>query len=242
MILKLKKVMVLCMTVVLTAGLAACGGSKKAETSATLPYVLNPTEYVLYQNIFYNGTGDKYVGNTVTKTGVFTTLQDSYSQKTRYYVWGYNDQTKCCDWQWEFVPSDTENLPKSGSLIEMKGTFAADDGALDGYWYENASVNVKTAYEGPECDIDMTSMSDTLERVQLINMNNFSSEYNGKTVYAYGRISTPTSIEDPYYDGSWQQDFSSEDTIPAIGTMVVANGVFNNGVITECSLTTTQQF
>ena len=239
--LKYKNVTAFCLTVILAAGLSACGESKK-ETSSSLPYVLNPTEYVLYQNIFYNETGDDYVGNTVTKTGTFAVLQDSYSQITRYYVWGYNDQTKCCDWQWEFVPSDPEKLPKSGSLIEMKGTFAASDSALDGYWYENASVKVKTEYEGPECDIDMTSMSDTLERVQLANVYNFASEYEGKTVYAYGRISTPSSIEDPYYDGSWQQDFSSEDTIPAIGTMVVASGVFHNGVIGECSISATEQF
>ncbi len=233
----LKKLAVLGLTLSMLTGLSAC--SKGDEE---VPYVLNPTEYILYQNIFLNGTGDQYTGVKMTKTGTFAVLKDSYNQTSRYYVWGYNDETKCCDWQWEFVPADPDKLPAPGSVIEMSGVFAQSDAALDGYWYENATVTVKNKKQESDYDLDLTSMSDTLERVQLANVSGFPADFEGQSVTAYGRILSPTTFQDPYYDGSWQQDFTSDDTIPAMGTMVIASGVFQNGVISDCSIASTERF
>ena len=54
--------------------LCACG--KTAPKSEGLPTVLTPNEYVLYTNIFYNQTGEDYVGDTFQKVGVFTRIYD----------------------------------------------------------------------------------------------------------------------------------------------------------------------
>lgn len=66
---------------------------------------------------------------------------------TRYYVWGYNDNTKCCDWQWEIVPESTDNLPPVGSTVNASGIFAQNDNALDGYWIENVKIEVLSEYK-----------------------------------------------------------------------------------------------
>lgn len=221
-----KKILLVFLLLAAVLMLSAC--AKKEETyeatSNSVPTVLNTSEYVLYQNIFYNNYGSRYDGKTVTKHGIFTTIQDAYSDVTRYYVWGYNDMTKCCDWQWELNVTDAANLPANGSLIDVKGTFASSGSALDGYWIEKPEITLLTAYTGKTAELDMTTMSDTLERVQLINVMNWVDKFAGKSVYAYGRILDTTTLQDPYYDGSWTTAFSSADQIPATGTSVVLRG------------------
>lgn len=219
--------------------LCACG---KKTGGGEMPTMLNTAEYVLYQNIFYNEAAGDYVGEKQTKTGTFTVLNDSYNGCTRYYVWGYNDATKCCDWQWEFVPADAASLPAPGSLVDVTGTFAGSEEALDGYWLENAEVKVKTAFEGPACELPLYTMDDTLERVQILNISAFPENYEGKTIRAYGRIASPTTFEDPYYDGSWNAPFESGDKLPAIGTIVLLDGVCKGGTIAECTLTETSDY
>jgi len=236
----MKKIMILFLTLCSLLCLCACGVQK--ENTGEMPTVLNTTEYVLYQNIFYNDAAEDYVGKEQTKTGTFAILHDSYNDCTRYYVWGYNDQTKCCDWQWEFVPADISGLPAPGSLVDVTGTFQGSESALDGYWLENAKLTVKTAYSAPARDLLLSTMSGTLERVQIYNMMQFPENYQGKTICAYGRIASPTSFQDPYYDGSWSFDFSSEDELPAIGTMVLLDGACGDAAIVDCSLTVTEDY
>lgn len=220
--------------------LGACG--KKPKSSDKLPTVLNTVEYSLYQNVFYNEQGGNYVGKTFKKTGVFTTIYDAFSGRTRYYVWGYNDNTKCCDWQWEFVPAHPDRLPDVGSQVEVTGKFTADTASLDGYWLTDASVTVKVAYAAPDCDLPLTTMGGTLERVQLINIRTHHDVFEGKTVACYGRVSAPGTIEDPYYNGSWTQSFTSSDTLPAIGTMVILRGTVRGGVVADCTVTPTENY
>lgn len=236
--------------VILALCLSACGkpsqdsqsGDNGTASSDTLPSVVDTAEYVLYQNIFYNDQGGDYDGSSVTKKGTFTTISDRYNDTMRYYVWGYNDNTKCCDWQWELKVTDTQSLPSDGSLIEVTGDFVSNEDALDGYWIENPQITVLTQYNGPDCDVDMTSMDGTLERVQLMNMQQFPDDFEGKTVNMYGRVSSPTSIQHPYYDSVWTQEFSSDDTTPATGTVVVVSGTYKDGVITGSSVSKTDMF
>ena len=266
----MKRMLLLILCVCFTLTLCACGKSAPAQEAQTLPLpqtgdstgpigpspmaptaeasisapptVLTPAEYVLYTNIFYNQTGDEYVGQSVTKTGTLARIEDAFNGCIRWYVWGYNDQTKCCDWQWEIVPKDTSALPAIGSLVEVTGTFAGADEALDGYWIEQAEVREKTAYDTPAADCVMTAMSDTLERVQLLNMQHFSERFEGRAVLAYGRIAGPGEIQDPYYDGSWTQKFSSDDELPPIGTVVILRGTWRGGVIEDCAIVPTQEY
>lgn len=229
----MKKLIALLLCVTALVLLAACGATAPAEESAAdaLPTVLNQNEYVLYQNIFFNNQAESYLGKTVTKVGTFTRLEDAFGNVTRYYVWGYNDATKCCDWQWEFVPADPGSLPANGALVEMTGTLARDEGALDKLWFTDAQVTVKTPYQGPACDVDMTAMSATLERVQLANMQYKPDFFQGKSFRLYGRVMNPNTVQHPYYDNNWTQDFTTQDSVPAIGTMIILSGTWRDGAV-----------
>lgn len=239
----MKKILAIFISIVLAFGMCACGQQKKSTAAAkTLPTIIDTTEYVLYQNIFMNEMGSDYEGKAVTKKGTFTTIRDEFNNVTRYYVWGYNDQTKCCDWQWELHFKETPKLPANGSLVEAVGTFTADEKSLDGYWIDDAKLTVKTEYNGPECDVDLTSMGGTLERVQLINIQQHPEKFEGNNIYVYGRVYSPTSIQHPYYDNTWTQEFSTTDTTPATGTVVIVSGILKNGIITESKVSETNQY
>lgn len=244
----MKKIISVLLCLVFVFALVGCGKSENSSQNGdsadvnTMVTVLDPTEYVLYQNIFYNEQGSQYVGKEVTKKGVFTKLFDEYNSTVRYYVWGYNDNTKCCDWQWEIIPSDTSNLPKLGSTVEATGVFAYADTALDGYYIDNATITVTHEYTASEADVDMTTMGGTLERVQLQNIQQFSEKFEGNTVAAYGRVETPTSIQHPYYDNCFSQQFVSQDDVQAIGRLVIVKGTYRSGVITDAEVKVTTKF
>ncbi len=218
------------------------GSAAEKETVTEVPVILNQAEYVLYQNIFYNNYGPQYENTPVTKNGVFAVIQDAWAGKARYYVWGYLDNTQCCDWQWEFVPKDTKNLPAVGSLITVSGTFAKEEAALDGYWIKDADVGVVKTYAGATAELHMLAMSDTLERVQLLNIMYWPEAFEGKAFTAYGRIAGPGVLQDPYYDGSWEIPFSSASDLSAlaIGTSVTLNGKVSAGTLGDCAVTIMQ--
>ena len=217
---------------------SACssGNSSTVEKSDEIPVILNQAEYVLYQNIFYNDYLDQYDGKEAVKEGVFTVLQDAFNDVKRYYVWGYLDQTLCCDWQWEFVPKEPDKLPPPGSKIKVSGTYRKADAALDKFWIEDANVEILVSYTGEQVDLNMRTMCDTLERVQLANMTRKPDTFIGKEYIAYGRIASGSKLEDPYYDGSWTVDYSTSETMPAIGTIAILRGTYQEGVLAEAKL------
>lgn len=218
---------------------SGCGkqDAVQAQTTDTVPAIFNQAEYLLYQNVFYNDYGAAINGAKVTKRGVLGTVKDAFSDRLRYYVWGYLDNTRCCDWQWEFVPDDPDSLPSVGSLVNVTGTFASDeDDALDGWWIVNASVQTEMTYTGPASELDMSALNCTLERVQMMNILLIPDYFEGKAFSAYGRIAAAGVLEDPYYDGSWQIAYRSEAECPAIGTMVSLRGEVKGGVLSECTL------
>lgn len=239
----MKKLLAILLTAVLLLGLAACGSSgASAGASDSLPTLISQSEYILYQNIFFNKQADDYVNKQAVKEGTFTRLEDRFNGVTRYYVWGYYDNTKCCDWQWEFVPKDPTSLPANGSKVKMTGTLVRDEAALDKYWFVDTELELETAYTGPGADVDMCCMSATLERVQLINMQQYPDDFAGKTVRAYGRILQPNTLQHPYYDGAWTQAFQTAGEVPAIGTLVIAAGKWNAGTLEETTLAATKDY
>ena len=236
---KLCMAMVLGLTVLLLSGCGSTGsGSDQKALNSTdkVPEVLSQAEYLLYENIFYNDYGPQYEGKEVAKRGVLAKLQDAFSNSARYYVWGYLDNTRCCDWQWEFIPKDEANLPPVGSLITVHGVFGADEAALDGYWITDAAVETEAEYTGHQEEINMFVMSCTLERVQMLNILYRPEAFEGKPFIAYGRIAGIGVLEDPYYNNSWQIPFSAKVASPAPGTMVSLQGRVREAVLSECAL------
>ena len=233
---------VLCL--VTSCGDTAGGNGEGGEAITPFEVIINSNEYLLYQNVFYNDMSADYVNKETTKIGTFAKVYDRYNEVDRYYVWGYYDQTKCCDWQWEFNPADISSLPKEGSKITVKGMFTATDKALDGYWIENPAVTFKNEYEGELFDVNMCLMSSTLERVQLANMQQKPEFFEGKTVSTYGRMYSLDMIQHPYYDGSWTQKIvpADDSSIPAIGTPVTVIGTYTAGNISNCTVEKTSQY
>ncbi len=237
----MKRTLALLLSLTLLLTLCACARQQAPQDGDAMPTVLNTNEYVLYQNIFFNGQAGDYTGKTATKTGTFAILRDQFNEVDRYYVWGYNDATKCCDWQWEFVPQDPQALPPVGSLVEMTGTLTQSDSALDGYWFTDAKLKVKTEYHGADCDVDMSAMSATLERVQILNMQYYPDYFEGKSLVAYGRILEPTVLQHPYYDSAWTQSFEGSTDL-AIGTVVLVQGSYEGGVIRSAQVEATNAY
>lgn len=203
-----------------------------------MPETFDSMEYVLYMNIFsYKDQndpskgmgGDDYVGEKQTKEGTFFKLRDEYNKKDRYYVWGYADQTRCCDYQWEFVPDDVTALPAPGSRIKVQGTFSKSSDALDGYWLTSPTVTVEKESAAPAYELDLTTASPTLARVQIQNMQQFASVFTGKTLRVFGRLYAANCIQHPYYDGAWQMDFTGTDQTSAPGTYLLIGGTFTAG-------------
>ncbi len=217
------------------AGTAQNTAPQQEKTISAIPVLLDQSEYLLYQNVFYNNYGPQFEGQQTIKKGVLGKIRDAFNGRDRYYVWGYLDNTMCCDWQWEIVPADAAQLPPVGSMVRATGTFRADEAALDGYWISGAKVETLERYTGPQEELNMQAMSCTLERVQMLNILHRSEEFEGRAFLAYGRIAAVDVLEDPYYS-SWQIPFQSDTACPAIGTMVDLQGKVAGGMLTECSL------
>ena len=100
----------------------------------------------------------------------------------------------------------------------------------------------KTPFVGRDYDIDMQAMSDTLERVQTINISNRKDVFEGKTVCGYGRVQNENTLKDPYYDNSWTVGISGEYEVPAFGTMVLVSGTIRDGVIADCEIASNTQY
>ncbi len=228
---RIKKIVSVLLTVSAILVCSGCGaGSSSGETgSGDRLEVISQEEYVLYQNVFYKDFGKELDGKRVIKEGVFAVLNDAFNNCSRYYVWGYYDQTKCCDWQWEFVPNEASDLPPAGSLVTVEGLFVSSTDALDGYWIAEANVKANTEYTGMTSDLDMYSMSCTLERVQMINVLRHPEIFQNREFTAYGRIASPDSLEDPYYDGSWEIKIVWDGDLPAVGTLVAVTGSIRDG-------------
>lgn len=223
----------------LTAAAAPTAAPKAAEQ---LLYKVSTLDYTLYMNIYYNDMASNYVGTKMTTTGTFISLKDRFSDRTRYYVWGYLDETKCCDWQWELsLPEGTE-LPENGSLVQVVGTFTADPNALDDYWLTDVKMSTETVHAPSQVDVDMSVMNGTLERVQLLNMQYFPETFEGQTVKLYGRVETMNSLQHPYYDGAWSQTFEAKGTVPSIGSTVLVTGTFSGGTIVDATVELTTQY
>ncbi|MBQ7653500.1 MAG: hypothetical protein IJS17_00325 [Clostridia bacterium] len=254
----MKKIICIALCLVMTAGLLTGCGSKSntsqtgtnTKSSANIPALesaamktnLSQDEYTLYQNIFYNGQKNDFDKKSVKKEGTFATLHDAFNNVTRYYVWGYLDNTNCCDWQWELKFDNEENIPANGSYIEVEGVYEVSTDALDGLWIINPKVTVKESYADRGYDIDMCSMSDTLQYVEIQNIVNMADYFKDKTVCGYGRMESDSSIQDAYYDSKWSVEIETDSKIPAFGTIVVFTGLCDGGMIKDCKIYQNTQY
>lgn len=247
----MKKLLSLILILTLAASFSACAKDSTADTTTSPADALlsdgevntgmkekfDQMEYASYVDLFYNSNGSAYEGKSFTKDGTFAILEDAYNNVTRYYVWGYADNTKCCDYQWEIVLDEGIEIPEAGSYVKVKGTMEKNAAALDGYWLTGVTLEVKEGFSNAGFDIDMTTMSPTLVRVEIINMLNFPAIFSGKSIRVFGRALTPTSIQHPYYNESWSMDFTAADTVPAIGEYILLEGIYNNSIINTQALT-----
>lgn len=254
----MKKIFALILTLTLTLSFAACGTGNEETTAENGDTVTNPTadallsdgeldtgmkekfdqmEYSAYIDLFYNDNGASYEGKTFSKDGTFAVLKDAYSNVTRYYVWGYADNTKCCDYQWEFVMPDGMEIPEPGSYVKVKGTMEKNEAALDGYWLKDVTLEVTEEFKNAGFGMDMTTMSPTLVRVQVINILQFPDNFKDMTVRVFGRALSVNSIQHPYYNESWSMHFTETDTVPAIGKYILLEGTYNDKQITTDKLT-----
>lgn len=236
----MKHTLALLLAVCILLCLCGCGSGTSAATD-TLPKIYDGEQYQIYQNVFFNGYADSFLGQQMSATGVFVSIRDSFNGVTRYYCWGYYDQTKCCDWQWELKPDDAV-LPANGSKVTFTGTFTRDPAALDGIWLTDVSLKTETVYTGETCDVDLCLMNATLERVQLLNMQYFPDEYEGKQVRLYGRILDPQTLQHPYYDNAWTQSFSAEGETPPMGTLTIIKGSFTGSIVTDATAAATTDY
>ena len=218
---------------------SADGGSSKSEENTTIPAnapdedvvgikeTFSSLEYAAYLNIFYEKKGDEYADKVYTKEGTFAVLRDEYNGTDRYYVWGYADKTRCCDWQWEFIPADTSSLPAPGSYVKLKGRLVEDKKSLDGYRFTDTTLETVESFT-PADGLDLTVMSPTLARVQIANMQGNTDAFGGKNIKVFGRALNGSCIQHPYYDNSWNLDMVLPDgtTAPATGQYLIAEGIF----------------
>lgn len=218
----------------------SCSGGKDNDTNPTADALLtngeldtgmkekfDQMEYSAYIDLFYNKNGAAYEGKKFKKDGTFAILKDAYSDTERYYVWGYADNTKCCDFQWEFVLPEGSEIPEPGSYIKVEGTMTKSDKALDGYWLENVSLEVTQEFKSAGFDMDLTTMSPTLARVQIINIQQHKDKFADVSLRIFGRALSPETIQHPYYNESWQMHFTKTDASPAIGDYILIEGVYN---------------
>ncbi len=184
-------------------------------------------EYSAYVDLFYNENGKSYEKKTFKKDGTFAILRDAYSETTRYYVWGYADNTRCCDYQWEIVLPEGTEIPEAGSYVKVEGTMEKNEAALDGYWLTDVTLETTENFKNAGFDLDMTTMSPTLVRVQIINMLQFPENFKDMKVRLFGRALLANAIQHPYYDEAWSMHFTEADTVPSIGNYILLEGVFN---------------
>lgn len=231
----MKKMLSLMLCAVLVLGFSACSDKKtQSETTASqnaswngMREKLDQMEYVMYQAVFFEDKAADYTEKEYTKDGVFAVLRDEYNSRDRYYVWGYADNTKCCDYQWELqLPENTE-IPESGSYVSVTGTLRYNEGALDKYQLEDVTLSVQEKFENAGFDYDLSTLSPILCRVQIINMQGHPDKFAGKTLRVFGRALTTESIQHPYYDEAWSLSFTPlVGQEIAIGDNIVLCGMF----------------
>ena len=232
--------------------LAACGNNNTATTSedldgitqtVKLTNVLSSIEYSMWTKVMVDG--DTSLDNTTTsKDGVFVILYDPLANRQRYYIQGYLDKTKCCDWEWEIDPEQLTEIPKVGSRVHLTGTLVKNESALDGYWLTNIKdFKVVSEWKGLDqsVDYDLRVLNGTLAYVQLSMIFSDPEQFQGKSIIVYGRVYSLTSsnesaaIQHPYYNDYWILDINSEQTLPAIGTNVIIKGTVGHMVINDAT-------
>ena len=220
----------------IVTGAAAAQSEPKLSpetVSLGLDYVTDADESAEYQKVIVGGDSEGVKDTTVSKTGMFCILQDRFYDAERYYVWGYGDDARSTDWQWEFVPADASALPAQGSVITVTGTLKETDKALDRLRIEDAAVSVDSEYSADSAyDVDCRFMGSTLERVQVQNVSLNPADFGGKTFAVYGRSGGAASVRN-LYDGAegaiieWALEYGTAYENPEQDTPIIVTGTLD---------------
>lgn len=248
----MKKLAALLISLSLAISLAACGGGEEhthdhetnadssgahshgvapvteADSVATgMTEEFNSDEDAAYHELFFDKNTEKYENKEFTKKGTFAVLKDAYAGIDRYYVWGYGNENKDCCWQWEFVMPEGADVPVRGSYVEIKGTMKHSESALDKYWLEDVEIVSVTPFEETSFDIDFTTLSPTLTRVQMINLFQKGDAFVHNTVRVIGKTASENTISDLLGEGNWSVHFAAAEKSIETGKTVLMEGIFN---------------
>lgn len=198
----------------------------------SIPLVVSEEDWQVYSNVYRSGDISKLNYEIKEGTGIFTTIKNNKTGKNSYYVWGYSDEDRTHDWQWEL---DLENyngqIPSNGSLIHYSGTFVSSELANDYYWLTNVYLDVKRELVlKTKYDYDTRTMSPTLSYFQLCHVLGYIGQTEGQPICIYGRVSSlnmdgiHTSVQHPYIDDFWNITIDTQINVPKIGSTIVIKG------------------
>ena len=213
------------------------GDKTDTAPAGLVPCVIDKEQGDKYSEIVVGQKVEGHEEEEIVTEGTFTTLFDEYSEKERYYVWGYSDKDMKECWQWELCIKKNSSLPKNGSLVTLSGKIEQSDDALDKIWLTDPSMTVKTNYDGKSYDVDLSVMSPTLARVQVSYLFSFNDRFEDKTIAVYGKVVSENLVGHPTNNDSWQMHFETDSKVPKAGKLVLITGVFCDGMIKEATVT-----
>ena len=194
----------------------------------------NPSEGLEYDQFYAEeNINTPHDESMQTKQGIYTRFFDKLTQKTRHFIWGYTDETKTSDWQWEFTPENEEELPFPGSTIEITGVLTEDFEALSGYGFQDVTVRtIKKYTQRAIADIDMNTMSNTIQHLQISNILHYASDYESLVLCVRAKFGESGTLLSPD-DSGWELPYRCEGTVtaPPSGTVALVLGRLSAGTL-----------
>jgi len=124
----MKKLIILCLCIVLTAGFTGCTGTSNAPKSENDVVDLTALSSIMVYSEVYNMMmkPEEYIGKTVKMAGAFNVYYDETLDKY-YFACVISDATACCSQGIEFELTGDykypDDYPEVGSEITVTGIF-----------------------------------------------------------------------------------------------------------------------
>lgn len=210
-----------------------------------LPLVISEDNWTKYRTAYADNKVDDMMYQTIEGEGIFCTVKNNKTDKNSYYIWGYADETRINDWQWQLDLDNYQgDLPTNGSLCSFSGTFVKSASADDYYWLANLSLKTITPVQlNSQYDYDLRVMSPTLAYYQLCNVLGYPDKTVGQSICLYGRVESlnmdgiHTSLQHPTLNNFWSVQFDTQENVPIIDTTIVVSGnVTSSATITNATV------